>query len=265
MKTATFAFVCLAAAGFCGVASAQWGDFTATFTVTGAAPKLPKLALKDQFCIDAGTKDPTLLQDETYVLGAKGELKNVIVSLVPEKAGTAIKVHPDYEKTAKEKILLDNKNCRFEPRITIVRTSQTLTVGNSDPVGHNSNFACFANPPVNPLIPAKGSQDLTFKLAEKSPIPVTCNIHPWMKASVLIKEDPYAAVSDATGTVTIKNIPAGKWQMHIWHEGPGNIVAATEGGKKVEWKRGRAPVEIADGKTVTWAVSLTPEQITPKK
>ena len=47
---------------------------------------------------------------------------------------------------------------------------------------------------------------------------VACNIHPWMKAYVLIQEHPYMALSGKDGIVEIKNVPAGKHEFIFWHE-----------------------------------------------
>ena len=42
--------------------------------------------------------------------------------------------------TASDEVVLDNKDCRFEPHVAVVRTSQKLALKNSDPVGHNSKI-----------------------------------------------------------------------------------------------------------------------------
>ena len=56
-------------------------------------------------------------------------------------------------------MVLDNKDCRFDPHVAFVQTGQTLVIKNSDTVGHNSNVATIKNPPSNNLIPAGGEAD----------------------------------------------------------------------------------------------------------
>jgi hypothetical protein len=254
-------FAAVAAAG--NLAFAQgWGNLTATFVVKGTVPKPAKLDVaKEPFCV----KHADVLVDESLVVGPNGELKNVVVSLVSKDK---VKVHESFAASEKGEVVLDNQKCRFEPRIAVLRTSQTLVVSNSDSVGHNSKIDLFANPGVNPLIPPMGKVPLNFKMAESRPMPVSCNIHPWMGGFLVIKDDPYAAVSDAKGTLTISNIPAGKWSFHVWHERPANITAPTVQGKPATWAKGRVDVEIKDGQTIDLGggkpIELSADQVKKK-
>ncbi len=50
-------------------------------------------------------------------------------------------------------------------------------------------------------------------------IDVRCNPHPDEAASLLVFDHPYAAVSGADGTFTIRNVPAGSHDVWIWHDG----------------------------------------------
>jgi hypothetical protein len=230
-----------------GVAQADWGDLKLKFTAA-SNPKLPPLAV---------TKDPAVcgkmpIPDEAVVVGDDGQLLNVVVYLVPEK-GTKVAVHPDYESVKTGKVTLDNKGCVFYPHVALLRTGQSLELKNSDPIGHNSKIDFFANPPVNPIIPGNSAVDLkateTAK-AEKRATPVSCSIHPWMKAWILVQDHPYMGVSDANGEVVIKNVPTGKHTFQVWHETVGNLSATNTvdaAGKPVSWSKGKAPVEIKAG------------------
>ena len=60
----------------------------------------------------------------------------------------------------------------------------------------------------------------------------------------------YFAASDADGKIHIKNIPAGTWEFQFWQEKSGYVRTVTVGGKKTEWKRGRADLKITAGKTL---------------
>ena len=68
-----------------------------------------------------------------------------------------------------------------------------------------------------------------------------------MSAKILVREDPYAAVSNEKGELTIENIPAGKWTFTIWHEGCGFVTSGQQDGKAKEWKKGKIDVEIKKG------------------
>jgi hypothetical protein len=238
-------FTTLAAAAMvltaCSFAQAQkWGDLKAKFVFDGTAPKPMKIE---------PNKDPEVcakheLFNEEVVVGKGGELANVVVYVRTKKPA----IHSDYDKTAQNTITLDNKECRFEPHIQVLWTKQKFEVTNSDPIGHNSNFTPFVNPPQNPIVPANGKQAIeAFTQEEGVPIPVSCNIHPWMKAYLIIRNDPYAAVSGADGVLTMKNVPADtELEFQVWHEKGGNVKNVSFKGGKTDIK-GRFKMKLKPG------------------
>lgn len=171
-----------------------------------------------------------------------GGVANVVVYIYVKPGGAKPAAHADYAKTAADKIELDNKNCRFEPHIAVVRTGQTLVLKNSDPVGHNTKIDFLSNTPQNPIIPGSAMMAMkpeATKLEEKLPASVSCSIHPWMQAKLVVKDNPYVAVSDKDGKISIKNIPAGTWTFQIWHEKVGFVSKVKVGGAAKEWAKGR--------------------------
>ena len=141
--------------------------------------------------------------------------------------------------------MLDNKDCRFEPHVAFVQTGQTLVLKNSDTVGHNSNVATLKNPPSNSLIPNGEERSITFNDDEAIPAQVTCNIHPWMKAWLVVRDNPYAAVSKADGSFEIKHLPAGEVELQMWHEKAGYIGEIKVGGQVEKTAKGRKKVQVA--------------------
>jgi hypothetical protein len=223
--------------------AAGWGDLTATFVFDGKAPVPKPIAVtKDQqYCGKFG------LVDQSLVVNAKnGGIQNVVVYLMPS-ASQKVPISPDYEKTAKDAVEVDNNHCHFEPHIVLMRTSQTLVLANTDPIGHNTKGDLFNNGSFNDLIPAGGKIKKTFSQGEKQMSPLACSIHPWMSGYLLVKDDPYFGVSDADGKLTIKSLPVGKWTFVVWQEKGGYMDAVTQNGKKTEWKRGRVTVDIKAG------------------
>jgi hypothetical protein len=54
---------------------------------------------------------------------------------------------------------------------------------------------------------------------ERAPMPVMCNIHPWMKGWIVVLDHPFAALSDENGDLTIKGLPAGEELVfRVWVE-----------------------------------------------
>jgi len=215
-KTAAVAaIVCL----FCSAAgAAEWGTLTGRFVLDGkAAAPVPIQVTKDQEVCGKHK-----LADESLIVGPKGELANVVVYLRTPKSPA---IHPDYAKSAKQDVVLDNKNCRFEPHVSVLRAGQALLIKNSDPVGHNSKVDAIVNPAINVLIPQGGeSEQKGFTSEEGLPVKVGCNIHPWMGGWVVIRNNPYAAVSDEKGAFKLENVPAGtELEFQIWQEKSGYL------------------------------------------
>jgi len=70
-----------------------------------------------------------------------------------------------------------------------------------------------------------------------------------MKSYILIRDNPYMAVSGADGSFEIKNIPAGKHEFIFWQEAVGNLRKLEVGDTKTS-RKGRAKLVIPAGKTL---------------
>jgi hypothetical protein len=219
-------------------ADGEWGTLTGRIVYDGKAPApAPIDTAKDPAC-------KAKLETENLVVGPDGGLANAVIMLRTKN----VKVHPDYEATANDEKKLDNKDCRFEPHVQVVRLSQKLMLTNSDPTGHNSNLAPLLNTAINPIL-AAGGEPVPYKFTaeEAVPVKVGCNIHPWMGAWVVARKDPYAAVTDKDGNFTIKDLPAGKeLEFRLWQESAGYLKNATFKGGKAD-VRGTFKLKIKPG------------------
>jgi len=223
-----------------GDASAEdWGTIKGRFKFGGTAPTAAELKADKDVEVCGKHK----LVNEELAVGADGGVANVVV-FVRDKD---VKVHPDLLATKSEKAVVDNASCRFEPHVLMVQTGQPLVLKNSDSVGHNSNIATLKNPPSNSLIPSGGETTVTFASEEAIPAQLTCNIHPWMKAWLVVRPNPYGAVSKADGTFEIKNLPAGDVELQIWHEKAGYVGEMTINGKAEKIAKGRKKIKVAGG------------------
>ena len=66
-----------------------------------------------------------------------------------------------------------------------------------------------------------------------------------MKAWLVVRDNPYAAVTGPDGSFEIANLPAGEVELQLWHEKAGYIGGIVVGGKAEETKKGRKKVKIA--------------------
>lgn len=230
-----FAFAGLVLLSAAPAVGQEWGNLKAKFVLDGTAPTPAKLKVdKDvEYCGKFG------LLDESTKVGKNGELADVVVYLSKKPA----QIHPDYDALLKEEVKIDNAKCRFAGHVTFIRTGQKLVIGNSDPMGHNTKADFFNNQSFNDLIPAKGSVTKVFQKAEATPSQISCSIHPWMSARLLILDHPYAAISNEKGELEIKNLPVGKHTFTVWHEPK---FVTNLGGKALK-RGGKWDVEIKAG------------------
>ncbi len=231
------------------VHAAGWGNLTGQFVYDGTPPKPKPIPTdKEPMCAKHQVKD------ETIVVGGDGGLANVVIFVSSKKP----KVNPDLKKDLPKTVIIDNKGCRFEPHILPMEVSQTLEIHNSDPFSHNSNVSPLGQVGINPLL-AEGAQ-ATYKFTKelKTPTPVQCNIHGWMKAYIVVKDHPYVAVTDKDGKFEIKDLPTGKLEFTVWHEAVGYLSA------KKEWKKGKFDLTIKEGDNDLKTIKVDPKLLKPK-
>jgi plastocyanin len=255
MKKQVLLTVVAVVLALCGVSSAQqWGSLTGRIAFDGAAPTPEPIVLTKEVELCGKFK----LVSELISVGKDGGLQNVAVLLYAD-AGATVPVHDSYAEAFKTPVVLDNKNCRFEPHVLAVRVGQPLLLKNSDPVGHNSKLESFANPGINPIIPPGTSVEHKFATAERFPVNVGCAIHPWMNAQIYVSDHPYMAISGADGRFEIKNLPAGKWTFMFRHE-TGYVQEVKWNGKAASWTKGRVEIEIKPGVNDIGEITFAPKK-----
>ena len=223
----------------------EWGHLTGRFIVAGDLPEIPTedISKDKDTCLADG--DPPL--DDNLLVGEDGTLKDVFVMMYL-KGTDPPAVHPSYEELKNTPVVIDNINCRFTPHALFVRTGQTFRMKNSDDVGHNCHVKTFANE-KNVNVPLNDHVDVTFADVDSSPGPVVCDIHPWMDAVLLVRDEPYVAISAEDGTFRIENIPAGEWKFQFWHKKWAYMRKLEVEGFDVG-RKGEITVTIKDGETL---------------
>ena len=171
-------------------------------------------------------------------------------------------MHPDYAKSASDDVFIETKRCRFDPHIVVYRTGQPLVLLNSDPVSNTVKVELINNPQCNLLLAADSTEELKpLELAEPIPVRVLSNLHRSMLGMLVVRSNPYAAVSDVDGKFEIKNLPAGtELEFQVWQERTGFLQKANVGGKDAGWKRGRFKVTLEPGDNDLGEIKLDPAQ-----
>ena len=171
-------------AGLIGAGSiASAADITGVITLKGTPPPEKEITplMENPDCAKMHTTTPTT---HFYVVGAKDELADVVVSLkgITGKS-TGASAPP---------VVLDQKGCLYTPQILAIQTGQKLIVKNSDPCVHNVHATPTVpgNPESN-QVQMPGGADLNFTYAQPEMfLRFKCDVHPWMFAWVSVFDSP---------------------------------------------------------------------------
>lgn len=182
-----------------------WGSIKGRFTYDGPSP-VPEALKIDKDLEVCGNHD---LKDEGLVVGPSGGIANIVVWV-----NSKVKINPKFDATKSDKVVLDNKNCHFVPHVVGLRTGQTLVIRNDDPIAHNTKID-GENTQVNPLIPAGATSEQPIDVAENLPAPVSCSIHGWMHALMVVRPNPYFAITDKDGNFEIDDCRRATWNSRF--------------------------------------------------
>ncbi len=119
--------------------------------------------------------------------------------------------------TGKWHYVMDQMACEFIPHVMVIPVNSTLEVRNSDPMAHNVHAYSLKNATFNESIPSRGKPiTKSFPLPEM--IKIGCDRHRWMRAWVVVMENPYYALTWFDGTFKITDVPPGDYKVSVWHE-----------------------------------------------
>jgi plastocyanin len=118
---------------------------------------------------------------------------------------------------ANRRAVLLQKNKTFEPHLLVIPVGSEVDFPNRDPFFHNV-FSLFEGKRFDLGLYESGStRSIRFDRAGVSYL--FCNIHSDMSAVIVTLDTPYYAISDRAGQVTIPDVPAGRYILHVWREG----------------------------------------------
>jgi hypothetical protein len=203
--------------------AADYGTIEGQFILDGAVPSLPPEVTKgDPTAKDAAVCAAEDVPNELLVVDptSKG-IANIAIYLRKAPAN----VHPDLKASKEKEVKFNQKGCRFEPHMLIVRTDQTVKCVSEDGVAHNLRTSPFSNQAQNFTVPANDQKGTAVAMSktENVPVKVQCDIHQFMDAFWVVTDNPYAAVTDKDGKFKIENLPVGTYEFTVWQEDAGYI------------------------------------------
>lgn len=148
------------------------------------------------------------LVNETLLITRDGGLKNAVVVL--RALDRQVAVRPS-------QLVLDNQRCAFAPHIQVAPVGSDVSLKNSDPILHTVHARLGKETLFNVGLPKWRA--VTKRLDRTGVVRIDCDVlHTWMSAAIVVTDSPYFAVSDERGLFFIHGLPAGSYDMEVWHE-----------------------------------------------
>lgn len=183
--------------------AADAGTLSGKVTLNGLAPKLAVLPVTRDMKVCGNNKT-----DESLVLSKSGGVKDAVVWFPDVKPPADLK--PPKEK-------LDQQQCLFLPHVLALPVGATVDVVNSDKALHNVRAQAGDVKLLNYAMPIPGHVVPT-RLKKEGIFKVSCDVHPWMRAWLLVLPTAAYALTDEEGGYKIAGVPPGKHKLKIWHE-----------------------------------------------
>jgi plastocyanin len=199
---------------------------TVKFAGTAPAPKKLEVSKDKEVCGKSAKTDQSLV-----VSG--GNLVNAVVSITDIKTG---------KKIDAKKVTLDQKECEYHPHVMAFPVGTTVEINNPDGILHNIHSYSKVNTAFNMAQP-KFKKTMEVKIEKPEAISVKCDVHGWMSGWLVATENPYVAVTDNSGSFKLTDVPAGTYNVEVWHETLGKtsqkVTVPAKGDAKVNFEMGK--------------------------
>jgi plastocyanin len=129
---------------------------------------------------------------------------------------------PGAPATPEARLVLEQRNMQFTPRVMAARVGSTIELPNNDRVFHNVFSFNHGRPFDLGLYPVGATKRITLDRPAVNRL--YCNIHPHMAAYIVAVDTPYFATSNKAGEFTIRGVSAGEYTYHAWRSGGETVV-----------------------------------------
>ncbi|HAO92332.1 MAG: hypothetical protein A2X93_08865 [Deltaproteobacteria bacterium GWC2_56_8] len=163
--------------------------------------------------------------------------------------------------SAPRKAVIDQVDKEFVGYVTPIEKGTAVSFPNHDKLRHHVYSFSEAKRFEIPLYTGTPANPVVFD--KPGVVALGCNIHDWMSAYVFVSDTPHFSKASDAGRGRIENIPAGEYDVSVWHpklkasSKPASVrVKVTDdGASKADlqvalqnvWRAWRAPVASGNG------------------
>jgi hypothetical protein len=115
---------------------------------------------------------------------------------------------------------LANEDCMLTPQVQAVVAPATLNIVSDDVALHRDRIVNVGTGDLEGIAPFNDNGEVVpfdRVLDTTKQLEITCDLHPWAKAWILVLDHPYFATSERAGTFSIEDVPPGTYRVKAWH------------------------------------------------
>jgi len=115
---------------------------------------------------------------------------------------------------------LVNEDCMLVPQVQAVVAPATLNVASEDVALHRDRIVNVGTGELEGIAPFNDNGEVVpfdRMLDGTEQLEITCDLHPWAKAWILVLDHPYFATSENSGAFSIDDVPPGTYHVKAWH------------------------------------------------
>jgi plastocyanin len=103
----------------------------------------------------------------------------------------------------------------FDPHLLVVPVGAIVAFPNDDPVFHN--VFSYSRAKRFDLGRYRRGESKTVSFDQPGYIKVMCEVHKWMRAGIVVVENPYYSIVAESGRFRIDGVPAGRYSVAVEH------------------------------------------------
>ncbi|NTU58980.1 MAG: hypothetical protein HGB00_08725 [Chlorobiaceae bacterium] len=140
----------------------------------------------------------------------------ISASLAKHNKGVVVYLKGGHEKIKTKTAIVEQKNLEFVPHVTAIPVGSTVSFVNRDKVNHDIFSSDRSKSlDINNSTPGVFKKVVFDTVGE---VNLLCTIHPEMSGFIVVVDSNHYAVTGEDGKFSIRDVPAGRYDLVVWSE-----------------------------------------------